>query len=70
MQHKIKAVSGFSQKYNLDKLVYYESFGNPHDAFLRERRMKKWYRKWKVELIENMNPDWKDFAEDWYEKES
>lgn len=64
-QHKNKAHPGtFSAKYNLDKLVYFERFEVEAEARLRERRMKKWNRKWKIELIEKTNPDWKDLYSD------
>jgi len=60
-QHKNKAHPGtFSARYNLDKLVYFERFEDETEARLRERRMKKWNRDWKIELIEKTNPDWKD----------
>lgn len=59
-QHKNKITAGFTSKYSIDKLVYYEIFSDIESAFLREKRLKKWERKWKLELIENFNPDWKD----------
>ena len=64
-EHKRKEVEGFSKRYHLDKLVYYEQFDSNSQAFLRERRMKKWKRDWKIQLIESMNPEWKDLAWDW-----
>ena len=63
-QHKKKVHSKtFSAKYNLDKLVYFEQFKIEEEAKLREKRMKKWNRGWKIELIEKDNPDWKDLYE-------
>ena len=66
LEHKRKQVYGFSSKYNLNKLVYREEFENSYDAFKRERQMKKWKRKWKIELIEKQNPQWNDLSEGWY----
>jgi len=59
-QHKNKFVSGFSKKYNTDKLIYYEEYIDPKEAILREKRIKRWKRIWKIELIEKDNPDWED----------
>ncbi len=63
-QHKNKVhPTTFSARYNLDKLVYFEKFEIEKEARLREKRMKKWNRDWKIELIEKENPDWKDLYE-------
>jgi putative endonuclease len=59
-QHKMKLVAGFSEKYNLEKLVYFEQFENIEDAILREKRLKNWHRAWKERLINSMNPEWID----------
>ena len=60
-QHKNKVhPTTFSARYNLDKLVYFEKFQIEEEARLREKRMKKWNRDWKIELIEKANPDWMD----------
>jgi len=64
-KHKERSVSGFTAKYNVSKLVYFEEFNNSDEAFIRERRMKKWKRKWKLKLIEKENLQWNDLAEDW-----
>jgi len=64
-EHKNKIFKGFTKKYNLTKLVYYAETNDISAAITEEKRMKKWYRKWKIELIEKENPDWKDLAEDW-----
>ena len=53
-------VEGFTKKYNVHKLVYYEQTNNIQSALTREKQLKKWYRKWKIELIEEINPEWKD----------
>ena len=64
-EHKNKIAKGFSSKYNVDKLVYFEKFTNINDAIKREKRLKKWTRQWKINLIEEMNPDWVDLAGEW-----
>ena len=63
-EHKSKAVKSFTQKYNLDKIVHYEIFDDPENAIRREKRLKKWNRDWKLDLIEKANPDWKDLYEE------
>ncbi|ARV12516.1 endonuclease [Gilvibacter sp. SZ-19] len=64
-QHKSKAhPNTFSARYNLDKLMYFEEFQSHEDALLRERRIKKWKRAWKIELIEKSNPNWRDLYEE------
>ena len=62
-EHKNKLLEGFSSKYNLNKLVYYEVFDNPEDAIKREKQVKKWPRKWKLDTINKFNPDWVDLYE-------
>jgi len=59
-EHKSKLIEGFTKKYNVDKLVYFESFDNPKDAIKREKQLKAGSRKKKVELIGKLNPEWKD----------
>ena len=59
-QHKNKLVKGFTNKYNVNKLVYYEMHANAESAITREKQMKKWRRAWKIRLIEEKNPEWKD----------
>jgi len=59
-QHKNKVVDGFTKKYNIDKLVYFEQTENVRSALEREKQLKKWSREKKVKLIEKMNPEWKD----------
>lgn len=63
-QHKNKMVGGFTKKYNVNKLVYYEVHLNAESAIVREKQMKKWQRAWKIQLIEEKNPDWKDLYDD------
>lgn len=57
-EHKNKALSGFTEKYNVSKLVYAEAFNNPNDAIAAEKRIKGWLRKKKIALIESSNPKW------------
>jgi putative endonuclease len=59
-QHKEGVVDGFTKKYDLKKLVYYEQHANAESAIHREKRLKEWKRQWKLELIEKSNPEWKD----------
>ncbi len=59
-RHKDAQVSGFTQRYGVHRLVYYETFGHIGDAILREKRLKKWKRQWKVRLVEQTNPEWHD----------
>ncbi len=63
-QHKNKMVEGFTLRYNVDKLVYCEPFADAESAITREKQMKKWKRSWKIRLIEEGNPDWKDLYEE------
>ena len=62
-EHKSKAASGFTKKYDVDKLVYYEIFDDPENAIQREKKMKKWNRQWKIDRIREMNPEWEDLYE-------
>ncbi|WP_372684012.1 GIY-YIG nuclease family protein [Desulfosarcina sp.] len=59
-QHKNGLVKGFSRQYGLKTLVYFEAYQNVEKAILREKRLKKWNREWKIKLIEKANPGWKD----------
>ena len=62
-QHRQGLVEGFTKSYNVHRLVYCETFARPIDAIQREKRLKKWNRAWKVQLIEAANPGWKDLYE-------
>jgi putative endonuclease len=64
-QHKNKLMSGFTRRYNLTCLVYYERFFYPDAAIDREKEIKGWRRSKKIKLIESMNPRWEDLAKDW-----
>ncbi len=59
-QHREKLVAGFTNRYGLDRLVWYEPHENAESAIVREKKIKKWSRLWKIELIEGVNPDWRD----------
>jgi len=64
-EHKLGKISGFTKKYKVHKLVYYEHFDYAEAAITREKRIKEWQRKWKLELIERENPIWKDLSKEW-----
>jgi putative endonuclease len=59
-EHKEKLADGFTKKYDVTRLVYFEQFLDPENAIKREKRIKKYPRKWKINLIEKENPGWKD----------
>jgi len=59
-EHKTKVVKGFTAQYDVTTLVYFEVFNSIELAQRRERRLKRWYRTWKIELVETHNPDWID----------
>ena len=63
-QHKTKTAQGFTTKYAVDQLVYYETHGSAQAASVREKQLKKWRRAWKIELIESVNPEWRDLYEE------
>src|SRR5579864_5202342 len=64
-QHKSKLIAGFTSRYNLTQLVYYEQFVYPDAAINREKEIKGWRRGKKIRLITSMNPKWEDLARDW-----
>src|SRR5258708_22552314 len=64
-QHKNNKIPGFTSRYNLTQLVYYERFVYPDAAIGREKEIKGWRRIKKIALIESMNPRWEDLAKDW-----
>ena len=66
-EHKNKMVEGFTKKYNITKLVYYEDTNDVEEAIAREKQIKGWLRRKKIALIESMNPEWKDLSEEWFE---
>ena len=63
-EHKNSLIDGFTKKYNIKKLVYYETFNNIDEAIRREKQLKNWHRQWKINLIESINKEWKDLADD------
>lgn len=65
--HRTGYNDGFSKKYCLNKLVYYEEYWDIRDAITREKQLKNWHRRWKINLIKENNPYLKDLADDWYD---
>ena len=59
-EHKMDLADGFTKKYRIHRLVYFERYNDVETAILREKRLKKWNRSWKVRLIEGLNPNWDD----------
>ena len=64
-EHKSDLAPGFTSRYGVHILVYFEETIDVNVALLREKQLKKWNRKWKLELIEKFNPDWRDLSGDW-----
>ena len=69
-EHKNKVVEGFTKKYNVDRLVYYELTEDVESALNREKQLKRWHRQWKINLIKEMNPEFKDLSENWQDAET
>ena len=65
-QHKQKKVPGFTAKYNVSLLMYYDTFPTPSQAIAAEKRIKAWTRQKRIDLVQTENPTWKDLAADWY----
>ena len=61
-EHKQGMLDGFTKRYKLHKVVYYESFSQVKDAIAREKQLKHWHREWKENLIREQNPQWKDLS--------
>lgn len=61
-ERKNKLIDGFTKKYNISKLVYFEVYTSIEDAFKREKQLKNWHRQWKINLIESSNKEWKDLS--------
>jgi putative endonuclease len=68
LQHKAGEIEGFTKKYNVNRLVYYETFKYVNNALAREKQVKAWTRAKRLALIKTMNLTWKDLAEDWGER--
>jgi putative endonuclease len=64
-EHKNGMFEGFTKKYNLKKLVYYEHFNQINDAINREKQLKNWHRDWKINLVKSVNPEFKDLSDEW-----
>ena len=67
-EHKHKLILGFTKRYDLTRLVYYETADDARSVIQREKQIKGWLRRRKIELIRSMNPRWLDLAEGWYEE--
>lgn len=65
-QHRFGTVEGFSKRYHLTKLVYYEECTDAYSAFAREKQLKNWHRLWKLNLIKQTNPRFRDLADGWF----
>ncbi len=63
-EHKSGEIEGFTKRYDVHKLVYYETYGDVMQAIAREKKLKKWNRQWKIDLIEKINPEWRDLFDD------
>ena len=63
-EHKNNLIDGFTKKYKVHRLVYFEEFNDVEQAILREKQVKKWNRQWKIRLIEKNNPEWRDLYEE------
>lgn len=65
-EHRHKLVDGFTKRYNMTRLVYFESFTHVRDAIAREKQIKAWSREKRIALIRSTNPEWNDLAKDWF----
>ena len=66
-EHKREIKKGFTEKYGVNKLIYFETFKDVNEAIKREKNLKKWKRAWKIKLIEKDNKKWLDLSKDWYD---
>ena len=66
-EHKNHLIPGFTNKYNIERLLYFETIGDPSSAINREKQIKAWRREKKVSLIDSINPSWEDISDDWYD---
>ena len=67
-EHKQKLIEGFTKKYNVTRLAYYEETSDVQTALSREKEIKKWRRSKKIALIKTMNPRWRDLSQGWYDE--
>ncbi|MHB8906829.1 MAG: GIY-YIG nuclease family protein [Melioribacteraceae bacterium] len=65
-EHKMELIDGFTKKYKIHKLVYFEITSDINSAIKREKQLKNWHRQWKINLIETQNQDWADLAKEWF----
>ena len=63
-EHKEEIMPGFTRRYQIHKLLYYEQYTDVRDALAREKKLKKWRRKWKIDLINKFNPGWRDLRDE------
>lgn len=68
-EHKNKLIDGFTKRYKITKLVYFETTPDVNSAIKREKQLKNWHRQWKINLIESMNPGWQDLSLNWQNDE-
>jgi putative endonuclease len=66
VEHQQRRIPGFSHKYSVTQLMYFEAFADVRDAIAREKQVKAWTRAKRIALIESMNPQWKDLSADWH----
>jgi putative endonuclease len=69
-EHKKKLVKGLTSRYNLTKLIYYETTNDVTSAIKREKQLKNWHRQWKINLIRTKNPDYKDLSKNFIDAET
>ena len=67
-EHKNNLIDGFTKRYRVHHLVHFESANDVHAALQREKQLKRWARKWKIELIEKANPEWRDLAQNFIQQ--
>jgi len=67
-EHREKLIKGFTSKYNIVKLVYYEEYHDVYEAIQREKQLKRWHREWKINLIKETNPAFENLSVEWFEK--
>ncbi len=70
LEHKTGIGSGFTSKYRLTKLLYYEKFSNINNAIKREKQFKNWHRDWKINIIKEVNPNMEDMALNWFKNDN
>ncbi|MEX0785409.1 MAG: GIY-YIG nuclease family protein [Dehalococcoidia bacterium] len=67
-EHRTATLDGFTRRYKMDRLVYYEDYPDPSSAIEREKQLKGWLRRKKIELIREANPRWEDLADGWFDE--